>query len=343
MASTYYQNTLKGKYQVTMDLPETLKELRWRLGYFRRNHASWSLLNDSFKPSSTDETLDASIKANTTKVIRELKAFYESASTLDPLLYNKAKGNILFGVKRPGFWPSVNVTLPSDVNKGANLQAKHPVYDASKMISSGLPTAIDGSAISSSVSDLKKNALRVQAANPFANPAAENNVQDIEKCIEAVKMVFNSYGSPYTTTKGEDCYRWLFNSRNTAMKAIALAIQESPWIIQIINNFAFFTQNVIDAIASLKPGAGAYAQLYGHIETQDDSQADSPRNHFTPLWSTDANIVAKPLNQLSSRGTFDIRYINTSGTAGTPQNLLTIYSNDTYETNNFATNYAFNA
>lgn len=322
-----------------MDLPETLKELRWRLGYFRRNNASWSLLNDSFKPSSTNEELDGSIKYNTTKVIREFKAFYESAATLDPLLYKAT--NFLFGVKRPGFWPSVNTVIPADEDRGADLQGKHPVYDRHTMTNEGLQTPLNSTSLSDAIADLKKDALRIQAANPFVNPAAENNVQDIEKCIESAKMVLNSYGSPYTTTKGEDCYRWLFNSRNTAMKAIALVVQECPWLIQAINNFSFFTQEMINAISSLKPGAGEYAQLYGHIETQDESKADSPRNHFTPLWSSNANIVEKPLSELSSQGTFEIVYVNSSGIAGTPQDLLAIYSNDAYEANNFATNNAF--
>ncbi len=369
---TYYEKRLYGKYQVTMDLPESLKELRWRLGYFRRNMPSWRVLTKSFKPATTNQSEDLEIKNNTLAVLDQLETFYESAATLNPTNPNALQA-LLFELKKAPFWPSENEVLEipnnSSQNQGSNEPAvdatrvKHPVYfrkdendiqvysgfHRDLQVNTGLPTLADDTMMRDGVNVLKKDALRMQAADPFTDPAAENNIQDIEKCLEAADMIFNSYGSPYTTTRGEQCSRWLFNSRNTAMKAIALVVQECPWLIQAINNFNFFNELVIGAINQMKPNT----QLFGHLESPDQTDAepyfhthslytiDSPRNLLTPLWSDQSNMFNKPLNELEIQGIFNIQYINLSGSAGDPQDLLAIYSNDTYEENAFGTNDAF--
>lgn len=334
--AAYYEKQLQGKYQVTMDLPQTLKELLWRVAYFRRNESSWRLLTKSFKPSTTNMEVDAGIKSNTIKALNELMAFYESASTIDPILL-KSVEDPKFVLKKTPYWPSVD----TPVSNGSSI--KHPVYDHSMSSSQGLPTVLDdavikqGAVIKTGLPLSASDALRVQAKDPFTNYAAENIVQDIDKMVESAKMVFNSYGLPYTTVRGEDCSRWLFNSRNMAMKAVALVVQECPWLIQAINKFAFFNEYIISQIASIKP-SGDYTHLYGHLESADDTLEDSPRHLLTPLWSINANIADVPLSQLQTKGRFEIVYYNTNGTAGTAQNLLNIYSNDTYEPNAFDTN-----
>lgn len=340
--SEYYNKRLCGKYQVIMEFPQSLRELLWRVAYFRRNQRTWDVLIKSFKPSTTHYDLDETIKNNTKKVLEELLAFYESASTLDPILWKSTVGPKFF-LQKPSYWPAANVALNS------NSANKHPVYDTNLRIESGLQTPLDASAIKNGVSTTKKNALRMQAGNPFdftsdetknGVPAAENLTQDIQMMIESAKMILTSYGSPYTTERGEECSRWLFNSRNTAMKAIALIVQECPWIIQAINSFNFFTADIINNIGSLKP-AGDYTQIYGHFESSDDSKVDSPRHLLTPLWSTKANINSSQLSSLETQGTFQIRYFNSEGNPGEPQDLLSIYCNDTYEANSFATNKTY--
>ena len=339
----YYEKRLCGKYQVIVELPQSLKELLWRVAYFRRNQRSWKLLTDSFKPSTTYYTLDETIKNNTLKVLEEMMAFYESASTLDPVFW-KATTNAGFFLHKPPYWPAANVAMRS----GSTI--KHPVYNSSLRINTGLQTALDATKIKNGVVTTKKDALRMQAGNPFNHttnaaqngvPAAENISQDIQMMIESAKMILTSYGTPYTTERGEDCTRWLFNTRNLAMKAIALITQECPWFIQAINNFNFFNDGVVSCIGRLKP-AGDYTQIYGHLESADDSAVESPRHLLTPLWSTKANIDSSlQLSSLATQGTLQIRYFNTDGAGGTPQNLLSIYCNDTYEANSFATNYPF--
>lgn len=345
--ATYYEKKLNGKYQVKMELPLSMKELLWRIEYFRRNKSSWYLLIDSFKPSTTNAQEDENIKRNTIKALDELTAFYESVSTLDGILF-KSSSSPLFTIGKTPYWPSENVPVAS----GSNI--KHPVYKQSLQSEKGLQTPIDNTNIKNGVTLSTKNALRVQSADPFimqnangtvasgshGSVSAENIVQDLVKVIESAKMIFTSYGSPYTTERGEDCTRWLFNSRNTAMKAIALMVQECPWLIQAINRFDFFTTAVVNQITGIKP-AGTYAHLYGHLESADDTLEDSPRHLLTPLWSGNANTKNSTLADLAKQGVFNITYFNASGTAGTPQNLLGLYCNDTYEANAFSTNYTF--
>lgn len=345
--ATYYEKQLNGKYQVKMELPLSLKELLWRIEYFRRNRTSWHLLVDSFKPSTTNAQEDENIKRNTTKAIKELTAFYESASTLDGTLFN-ASSSPLFTIGKTPYWPSENVP----VDDGSDI--KHPVYNHLLSSAEGLQTDLEASSIKDGVNLSAADALRVQSADPFiiqgangtvsstshGSVSAENIVQDLSKMVESAKMVFNSYGVPYTTVRGEDCSRWLFNSRNTAMKAIALVVQECPWLIQAINRFDFFTGDVIDQITGIKP-AGTYAHLYGHLESADDTLEDSPRHHLTPLWSGNANVADSTLADLPKQGVFSITYFNASGAAGMPQNLLGLYCNDTYEPNAFSTNNPF--
>ena len=347
--ATYYEKQLNGKYQVKMELPLAFKELLWRIEYFRRNRSSWHLLVDSFKPSTTNAQEDENIKRNTTKAIRELTAFYESASTLDGTLF-KASNSPLFTLGKTPYWPSENVPTV----QGST--TKHPVYNHLLSSEKGLQTPTNNAStkIKSGLTLSAQDALRVQSADPFimqnangsvasgshGSVSAENIVQDISLMVESAKMVFNSYGVPYTTVRGEDCSRWLFNSRNTAMKAIALVVQECPWLIQAINRFDFFTTAVISQITGIKP-AGNYIHLYGHLESADDTLDDSPRHHLTPLWSNKSNISEYTLANLPKQGTFNITYYNNSGNAGTPQNLLGLYCNDTYEPNAFSTNNPF--
>lgn len=348
-----------------MDLPEMLKELVWRVAYFRRNIESWTLLAESFKPSTTNEERDLRIKYNTLKVLMELKAFYESASSLTPMAMINAytwndtnplnpswshvsNGDAGFSLMKPPYWPAKNMALSSTFEKKPN----RPLYNPNLRISTGLKTPINDTLIRTGVSTTKEDALRIQASNPFnfasnsstsldGVPAAENINQDIEMVIESAKMIMNSYGAPYTTTRGEDCTRWLFNSRNTAMKAIALIVQECPWFIQTLNYFNFFNNAVTDTIASIKPTED-YTQIYGHFESADDSIADSPRHLLTPLWSTQSNTVSsKQINELSNKGIFQIQYYDSDGLIpenSAPQDLLLIYCNNTYEANSFATN-----
>ena len=329
--SEYYEAQLKGKYQVTMNPPETLKELLWRITYFRRNEPSWRELTLSFKPSTTNFSADETIKNNTIDTLNALKAFYESASMLDPKLLNSNTSH--YYLRKPAYWPAKNVVTKSPL--------KSPmVYDSAQQINTGLTTSVtDGTNISSAVTTKKADALRMQAADPFASIAAENISQDVESILETAKMILTSYGRPYTTTRGESCTRWIFNTRNTAMKAIALIVQECPWFIQAIKKFAFFNANMISMITGLNPNT----QLYGHLESADNAAVESPRHLLTPLWSNVPNIeiasTSKLLSSMATGGTFNIAYINTNGVVGTPQNLLAIYCNDTYEPNMFATNY----
>lgn len=337
----YYDNRLNGKYQVIMEFPQTLKELLWRVAYFRRNQSTWTLLTKSFKPSTTNYTTDVQIKNRTMNVLEKLKAFYESASILHPIPFGSNAGP-KFYLQPVSNWPAVDTPV------SANSSIKHPIYtvlgnpDIDQSISTGIQTKID-----STQTAAMKNALRMQAGDPFhhvsnpttANPdgvsAAENLSQDIQMITETAKMILTSYGAPYTTERGEDCTRWLFNSRNTAMKAIALIVQECPWLIQAINKFDFFNSEIVDIISDLIPDG----QIYGHFESPDNAAVDSPRHLLKPLWDTKANINSLNLTALAVQGTFQIKYISDSGIASEhPQDLLAIYCNDTYETNSFATN-----
>ena len=207
---------LYGKYLVTLAYPKTFQELVWRVSYMRRNRSSWRLLTDSFKPSTTNYDQDQTIKDATAAAIDKLEFFYESAATIDP--YNPGKEGEKF-----------------------LLRLKKAVQPA--MSSAGINTSL--------TNDTLKQYTRIQAQTPISEPtaandkasaAAENIPQDIEKIQEGVTAIMNSYGNPYTEARGETCTRWVFNSRNTAFKAISLLTQEYPWLMQLIKNFSFFTQ-----------------------------------------------------------------------------------------------------
>lgn len=298
---------LYGKYLVTLEYPATLQELIWRVAYMRRNRESWRLLTDSFKPSTTNYQTDISIKNATFAQIDKLEAFYESAATIDPYDPARSGEKFLLRLKK-----AVN-PVPSSTGINTNLaNATQAQY------------------------------ARIQAANPVSVPvtgadasaAAENIPQDIERIREGVVAVFNSYGSPYTETRGETCTRWVFNSRNLAFKAIALMTQEYPWLMQIVKNFDFFTTNVVSMITGMAPTG----QLYGHLESADDSNVDSPRHLLTPLWSGTANISTAALGSLTKTGVFQLQYTDLTGQPGAIQNLLKIYCNDAYEQNAYFTN-----
>ena len=328
---------LYGKYLVTLEYPATLQELIWRVAYMRRNRESWRLLTDSFKPSTTNYQTDISIKNATFAQIDKLEAFYESAATIDP--YNPALSGEKFLLRLK---KAVN-PVPSSTGINTNLSNATQAQYA-----------------------------RIQAANPVSVPvtgadasaAAENIPQDIERIREGVVAVFNSYGSPYTETRGETCTRWVFNSRNLAFKAIALMTQEYPWLMQVVNNFDIFTNDVVSTIGKLNRVNGSVPQLYGHIESPSNETV-SPRHLLTPLWSASANIpaniptrtsdgtispildasgVVKQLGGLAKKGAFTIRHVtkNADGTdkLGTAQDLIKIYCEDTYEQNAWFTNKA---
>ena len=286
----------------------------------RRNRSSWRLLTDSFKPSTTNYDQDQTIKDATAAAIDKLEFFYESAATIDP--YNPGKEGEKF-----------------------LLRLKKAVQPA--MSSAGINTSL--------TNDTLKQYTRIQAQTPISEPtaandkasaAAENIPQDIEKIQEGVTAIMNSYGNPYTEARGETCTRWVFNSRNTAFKAISLLTQEYPWLMQLIKNFSFFTADVISSIKNQSngnpPGLAPSGQLYGHLESADNDNVDSPRHLLTPLWSETANIEnvsLANLNTTGASGTFKMQFMNTSGSAaGNPQDLLAIYCNDTYEQNAYFTN-----
>lgn len=311
---------LYGKYLVTLEYPKTFQELVWRVSYMRRNRESWRLLTNSFKPSTTNYTTDVAIKNATLAAIDAIEYFYESAATIDP--YNpklSAAEKFLFRLKR--------AAKPS-------------------MSSAGIDTDLSNATL--------KQYTRIQAANPVSVPnatndknssAAENIPQDIEKIREGITAILNSYGSPYVTERGADCTQWVFNSRNTAFKAVSLITQEYPWIMQIIKSFPFFTADVVNSIknkSNANPaGLAPTGQLYGHLESALNENVDSPRHLLTPLWSETANIESTNLTALNtsgSTGKFQIQFTNTSGTPSNAQNLLAIYCNDTYEQNAFFTN-----
>ena len=115
--------------------------------------------------------------------------------------------------------------------------------------------------------------------------------------------------------------------------------------MQVIKSFLFFTADVVSYITNsyninnpelsgLKPNV----QLYGHIESADNANVDSPRHLLTPLWSGTANIRNTALGSLSSTGIFKLNYTDLSGNLASEQNLLNIYCNDTYEQNTYFTN-----
>lgn len=311
---------LTGKFLVTLTFPETLQELIWRVSYMRRNRESWRLLVDSFKPSTTDMERDLLIKDNTLDAILKLEKFYEAAATFDPRSCN-----------------------PSNPNSEAYV--------------GNFARAMEGSGTDGRNTDLSVEAnqrqTRVQSVNPISQTgnAAENIVQDVTRLHSAVAAVFNSYGIPYTETRGEVCHRWIFESRNTAFKAIALLVQECPWLMQIVKSFDFFTADVVSVISNqLK----ATTQLYGHLESADET-VDSPRHLLTPLWSDDANITAitevdgepactnigKKLDALGVQGKFTISHVkwtDAGDVESAEQDLLAIYCEDTYGQNAQFTN-----
>ena len=338
-----------GKYLVTFDLPETLKELIWRVAYLRRNRSSWRLLVDSFKPSTTDRARDIAIKNNTDAVIDQIELFYEAAATLDLINIAKADGSGTWQIRLARAYPRSSSPTETSTGQQTNyadaatgkltrMQAKVPYFGAAQ-------TATD-----------------LYTSN--ANSAAENIVQDVEKIQEGYRAIFNSYGVPYTENRGETCTRWAFNSRNTAFKAIALLTQEYPWLMQVVNNFDIFTNDVVSTIGKLNRVNGSVPQLYGHIESPSNETV-SPRHLLTPLWSASANIpaniptrtsdgtispildasgVVKQLGGLAKKGEFTIRHVtkNADGTdkLGTAQHLIKIYCEDTYEQNAWFTNKA---
>lgn len=314
---------LYGKYLVTMQYPQTFQELAWRVSYMRRNRASWRLLTDSFKPSTTNYQNDQNIKDATYAAIDRLEFFYESAATIDPFDPITDGGKFLLRLKRAAKPALSSAGLSTDITTEANTLLRQYTR-----IQARVPVSAPGT------------------VNDRNSAAAENIPQDIEKIQEGITAILNSYGSPYVETRGATCTKWVFNSRNTAFKAISLITQEYPWIMQIIKEFNFFVASVKQAIvnktSATPPGlAPDGVQLYGHLESSDDNDAkiDSPRHLLTPLWTATANIDgATDISSLGINGTFKLKFIDKDGNASDDQDLLLIYCNDTYEQNAYFTN-----
>lgn len=349
--------SLYGKYVLTLSFPETFQELAWRVGYLRRNRDSWRQLVNAFKPSTTNLQQDLEIKDNTIAVIDRLERFYESAATIDTR--HPDGSSWLVTLKQAKAWPrKVNasgVPIPFDP---INVDGEPIAADAGLGLDTGLETSLNDTVLDGTdPTSTSLHALRMQAANPLSSHAAENITQDILKMQQGVRAIFNSYGVPWTETRGEFCSRWVFDTRNAAFKATALLVQEYPWLMQIVKAFDFFTADVVTAISE---GLSATTQLYGHLESPvpnpndpDDAadKVDSPRHLLTPLWSADANTVAKTLDTLGKNGSFILQYapVNVEIPAnsdlrtalGAEQDLLSIYCSDTYETNAYGTNYPF--
>ena len=351
--------SLYGKYVLTLSFPETFQELAWRVAYLRRNRDSWRQLVYAFKPSTTNLQQDLEIKDNTLAVIDKLEQFYESAATFDTR--HPDGTSWLVTLKQAKAWPrktrANSVPIPFDPIKvdGTPIEA-----DATLGLNTALETTLNDTVLDSTdASSTVKNALRMQALNPFASHAAENISQDILKMQQGMRAIFNSYGIPWTETRGEFCYRWVFDTRNAAFKSVSLLVQEYPWLMQAVKTFDFFTADVVTAITE---GLAPTSQLYGHLESPipnpddpDDNadKVDSPRHLLTPLWSESANTAVKTLSTLEKNGTFTLQYapedieiaensdLNTA--LGEPQDLLRIYCSDTYETNAYGTNYNFEA
>jgi len=339
---------LNGKYMLTFEMPDSFKELLWRVSYLRRTEESFRQITTSFKPSTTYRERDLEIKANTLKILNELARLYQTASSLHVPNPNNT-GNQTANSSKWLMWLKTAEKWPYADTKIGQTNYKRPVLNKKYMVSTGKDTVLGSGKLGTS-STTAANALRMQAQNVLANPAAETIVQDIEKAANGAKDILNSYGSPYTTFKGEICTRWLFVSKDSAFKAVSLLNQEYPWIIQALYSFNFFTSQVVDYIKQFKPST----QLYGHLESADDTEEDSPRHLLAPLWSDDScaefNLYLRDnssgydasdlkIGSLHTSGQMNVKWHGSTGAASSTYiNLVPFFTQNTYEANQFGTN-----